>query len=297
MHPYLSILRPGNCLMSVVASLVGSFIILKTLAPISIIAAAIVFLITGAGNVINDYVDIEADKINRPKRPIPSGKIKPKSAIFYASALFILGVSLSMFTTAMAFSIAVFNTLLLILYSAKLKNKIYIGNAVVSYLVGSTILFGSAAVLTSFQPSLLMLPSILMLLSGLSNFSREIVKTLEDIEGDKFAFIKKIVKAAKQKVLEKFRLEKGEVKTNFNEGLAAKAAAMSLFLVIIISPIPYIFRLLGIGYIILLVPTALIFLKSIALILSKKRKYSRISRLIKIGMFMGLLAYVAGILV
>ncbi len=295
MRACLSILRPGNCLMSVAAALVGSFLILKTLSPISIIAAAVVFVITGSGNVINDYVDIEADRINRPKRPIPSGKIKPKAALLYSAALFIFGISLSALTTPAAFLIAVFNTLLLVLYSSRLKNKIYIGNAVVSYLVGSTILFGAASV-AGAQLHLLVLPSFLMLLSGLSNFSREIIKTLEDLEGDKFAFIKKIVKAAKQKVLEKFRLEKGEVKTNFNKSLARKAAAVSLFLVIIISPIPYIYGSLGIGYMIFLAPTLLVFLKSAAMILSKKRNYSSISKLIKTGMLLGLFAYVVGML-
>lgn len=296
MKAYITILRPGNCLMSSIASLIGSFIILKSLSPVSVIAAITAFLITGTGNVINDYVDIEADKINRPKRALPSAKIKPATALAYSIILFLLGISLSAFTTIPALLIAIFNSFLLIVYATKLKNKMYIGNAVVSYLVGSTILFGSTAVLVNFEIPALLLPVLMMSISALSNFSREIVKSLEDIEGDKLAFIKRVVRSAKQKIFEKFGIENGRVKTRFSESLAKKAAALTLMLVIIISPLPYLLRLLGPGYLILLVPTNLAFLCSAALLTSRKRKYSKISKLIKIGMLLGLLAYIAGIL-
>ncbi len=172
MLSYLSILRPFNCLMSVIAVIIGSFLLIKTANFSTLLAVITAFLVAGAGNVINDYVDIDADKINRPKRPIPSGKIKPKMALAYCIALFVIGISISFFINMPAFLLASVNSFLLIIYSTHLKRKIFIGNIVISYMVGSTILFGSLAVMDISNPSQLILPLLLMALSRLSNFRR-----------------------------------------------------------------------------------------------------------------------------
>ncbi len=297
MKVYLTILRPGNCLMSIIAVLIGSFLILKTFNPTILLASIAVFLITGAGNVINDYVDIDADKVNRPKRPIPSGKIKPKTALVYSVILFGIGLALSFFTTWFAFSLALINSFLLVAYSFSLKEKMFLGNAVVSYLVGSTFLFGSLAVISAVTPTVLVLPLLLMLLATLSNFSREIVKTLEDLEGDKLAFIKKVVQKAKAKILQKFKIEKENVKLRYSERFTASIAVLSLIIVIAINPLPYLLGLFGISYLFVVIPTDLVFLYAISsLLLSKnKKKYSKASKLIKIGMFLGLISYIVGI--
>jgi len=297
MLPYLKILRPVNCLMSVIAVLIGVFLITK-IPPIAALPAAIAaFLIAGAGNVINDFVDIEADKINRPKRPIPSGKIKPKTALGYSAALFAVGICLSVFTNWLALVIAAANSFLLIVYSTHLKNRMFVGNAVVSYLVGSTFLFGSAAVLDLSNPNLLILPLLLMLLASLSNFSREVVKTLEDLEGDKLAFIKKAVAKVKGKVLEKFGVKSGGVRFKYSIKFTTGVAIAALLVVIIISPLPYLLKILGLSYLVVLIPTDLAFIASIYTLVSSKNKkrFSKSSKLIKVGMFLGLIAYIVGI--
>jgi len=35
------------------------------------------FFISSSALILNDYFDIESDKINVPTRPLPSGKVKP----------------------------------------------------------------------------------------------------------------------------------------------------------------------------------------------------------------------------
>ncbi len=77
MNAYLEILRPFNALMGVIAVLLvsiigGNFTIYVP------VACVIVFIFTGAGNAINDYVDHKIDAINKPDRPIPSGRISLK---------------------------------------------------------------------------------------------------------------------------------------------------------------------------------------------------------------------------
>ena len=299
MKPYLTILRPANCLMSVIAVIVGGLLVLKTFSFPLIPASITAFLIAGAGNVINDYIDIEADKINKPKRPIPSGETKPKTALAYSAILFVFGIAFSFATTPLAIAIALVNSVLLVLYARYLKNMMFLGNFIVSYLVGSTILFGSAAVVASSNAQIFTLPLLLMALSTLSNFSREIVKTLEDLEGDRLAFIKQAVRKAKARILQKFHIEKGETKFKYSQRFTIGVAVASLLLSAAISPLPYLLRLLGPSYLVVLVPTDLTFLYAAYLLAfsESKTKFTKTSKLIKVGMFLGLLAYLIGVLV
>jgi geranylgeranylglycerol-phosphate geranylgeranyltransferase len=50
-------------------------------------AAALVCLISG-GHVLNDVFDIEVDRLNSPRRPLPSGQVSGKAAVTLAISLF-----------------------------------------------------------------------------------------------------------------------------------------------------------------------------------------------------------------
>ena len=49
------------------------------------------------GNVINDYFDVEIDRVNKPLRPLPSNTVRLSSVSGFAIILFALGVFLSIF--------------------------------------------------------------------------------------------------------------------------------------------------------------------------------------------------------
>ena len=86
MNAYLEIIRPGNAIMAVIAVLLIA--IISGIFTIKILLACIVvFIITGAGNSINDYFDYKIDAINKPERPIPSGRISLNKAGFYSLVL------------------------------------------------------------------------------------------------------------------------------------------------------------------------------------------------------------------
>ncbi len=295
---YLKLMRPLNCAMTALAVLAGGIITAKLGAfyNLNIYTAMLAaFLIAGAGNAINDYVDIEADKVNRPYRPIPSGKVKPKAALVFSFILFIIGIVLAYSINLAAFAIAAFNSLLLIAYSLRLKERMLLGNMGISYLVGSSFLFGGAAM------NDIMLPLLLFLLAALSNMAREIAKDLEDIKGDRLMFLKKIVNRAKTKLAQRFNMDlKGNVKLSYRPRVLSVMAAVSLALAISVSPIPYMMGMLGYVSLALLVPTDLFFLYSIFLFSrhgKKRREYARISRTIKLGMLFGLLAFLLGALI
>jgi geranylgeranylglycerol-phosphate geranylgeranyltransferase len=295
MLPYLVLMRPLNAVMSVFAVLIGSLLVagnnpplLSNLYPLAT-ALVVVFLISGAGNAINDYIDVDSDRINRPGRPIPSGRVSRGSALALSATLFLAGILLSLLISWLCFIIALINSILLVVYSWSLQDRILLGNMVIGYLVGSTFLFGGA----SFGD--LLLPGLLMLLAGLSTVSREIVKDLEDIAGDRKSFMKKLAAGVKIK-LSRF-VGKEEAGLAIEKGKARAAALAFMLLALIISPLPYLLNILGSAYLIVLVPTDIVFLLSMAVLYSRgRRKYSRSSRLIKAGMILGLMAFICGVL-
>lgn len=296
MLPYITLVRPLNAFMSSVAVLIGGLLvagsnpsILSSPYPF-ILALIAVFLITGAGNSINDYFDVEPDSVNKPNRPIPAGRITRKKAAAFSAALFAAGILLTFLINWACILIAVANSALLVVYSYSLQDRILLGNAVIGYLVGSTFLFGGAAL------GNLLLPGLLMLLAGLSTVSREIVKDLEDIEGDRKSFLKKLASGVKMK-LSRF-VGKEEAAPALNKGRATKAAGTFMFLAIVISPLPYVLNLLSFAYLVILAPADLIFLSSMVMLArgDGKKKFSRISRTIKAGMFLSLVAFIFGVL-
>jgi geranylgeranylglycerol-phosphate geranylgeranyltransferase len=177
---FLELMRPSNCLMAGVAAIIGFSIAGDwRIEPAALIFLG-VFLITGAGNAVNDYFDKEIDAVNRPDRPVPSGRVTPKMALIWSLALFSIGCVLANLINRQCLLIAAANSVLLFFYARRLKGAPLIGNISVAYLTGSTFLFGGAVygipgMTTSLIPALL---------SFLATMSREIMKDVEDMEGD-----------------------------------------------------------------------------------------------------------------
>jgi geranylgeranylglycerol-phosphate geranylgeranyltransferase len=141
-------------------------------------AALAAFLVTGAGNVLNDFYDAELDKTAHPERPIPTGEVTLKSAWNFAMALFTGGLILAVLVNWICVIFALVNTGLLFTYERSLKAKGLSGNITISYLTASVFLFGGASIV-----SFVFVP-ILFLLALLANVSREITKDIEDMEAD-----------------------------------------------------------------------------------------------------------------
>ena len=174
------IIRPVNAVVAGLAAILGYGIAAGNLVTGTILLFSAVFLITAGGNSINDYFDADIDRINRPDRPIPSGDVRPRMAWNISFALFSCGILIAVFTNPVCFGIAVFNTLLLVLYAARLKRTLVAGNLAVSYLSASIFLFGGAYL--GYEGIIRVLPVVLVTLFAM--LSREILKTAEDVEGD-----------------------------------------------------------------------------------------------------------------
>lgn len=178
---YIKIIRPFNFLFVILSVLFGAFWFAKDIHQfIPYLASLSAALIAGGGYVINDFFDREIDKINRPERPIPSGIIPPLSAKRYAFLLFIGGIVISIFLqNPWMISLALGNSVLLYLYAYKGKRMGFFGNILVAFVTGSTFIYGGLAnnnVGNSF---------FVFGCAFLYTIIRELVKDLEDVEGDK----------------------------------------------------------------------------------------------------------------
>jgi geranylgeranylglycerol-phosphate geranylgeranyltransferase len=269
MFAYLEILRSINGLMSVFAVFIAAMLIGLPISYNLLLAFIVVFLISSGGMIINDYFDYKIDKINRPKRPIPSGRISRKAALSYAISLFLIANIIAFFLNFYTFALAIFNTFVIFIYSWKLKRKLLIGNLIVSWLVASTFFFGSL-----LKETITVTIFILFLLSFSSNIGREIAKSIEDIKGDRK------IKAKTLPIIA-------------GKNFAAWIACIFIIFAIIFSFLPYIFSLLSINYLILVIIADIAFVFSCFIVfISPKRS----QRIMKIAMFMALIAFLAGII-
>jgi len=179
MNPYLEIIRPNICFLAIFGLIVG-LLLVKIPVNLWLWPILAVFLITASGNVINDYYDYNIDKINRPKRPIPSGRISSRNALILYFLLSFFGLVISFLVSFNFFILSIFNSALVFLYSKKLKRTVF-GNAVDSWLACSVFV---APVFISDKLVLNSPATILAIIAFLGNYGREVLKDVEDIKGD-----------------------------------------------------------------------------------------------------------------
>tara|TARA_B100001250_G_scaffold285808_1_gene247860 strand:- start:3775 stop:4614 length:840 start_codon:yes stop_codon:yes gene_type:complete len=183
---HIKLLRPLNVFTSGLAMVIGAGI-LGTLNNTGtlLLVMAVVMCFAGAANALNDVVDYEIDKINRPMRPLPSGFVKKRTALFISILLFSMGTltCLELSETAKVIGIVIAMPFM-ILYSKYLKGMPLVGNMIVSFILGLSFLFCGAA-FNNMSP--MWIPMILAF--GLT-LVRELVKDIADMEGDQSAGLK-----------------------------------------------------------------------------------------------------------
>jgi geranylgeranylglycerol-phosphate geranylgeranyltransferase len=183
---HIKLLRPLNVFTSGLAMVIGSGI-LGTLNNTGtlLLVMAVVMCFAGAANALNDVVDYEIDKINRPMRPLPSGFVKKRTALFISILLFSMGTLACLELSEAAKVIGIVIAMpFMVLYSKYLKGMPLIGNMIVAFILGLSFLFCGAA-FNNMSP--MWIPMILAF--GLT-LVRELVKDIADMEGDQSAGLK-----------------------------------------------------------------------------------------------------------
>ena len=157
-----------------------------------------ILLITAGGYIINDIYDEKVDKINKEDKRIINKKITSKIALVWYILFNIVSLILITYVcyiiNKLSFSlIFLYSIFALWRYSKKLKNSFLKGNLIVSWLVALSIinlgLLDIISVIRIENSSEIIFKIILIyaLFSFLMTLSREIIKDVEDIEGDRLS--------------------------------------------------------------------------------------------------------------
>ena len=165
------------------------------------ILVAATVLITAGGYVINDYFDIKTDLINRGM-VIVGTKISRRQAMMWHNILNITGVAAGFYVSAKAGYLwmgLLFLVIsgLLYFYSASYKRQFLIGNLLVAVLTAMVpllvVIFEAPVLYQYYAINAIKIPDISILFYWVGGFavfaflttlSREIVKDIEDFEGD-----------------------------------------------------------------------------------------------------------------
>ena len=175
------LIRSVNMMISLIAGMLSVYLAAPDSFNIrmAFVVGLTAALTAGFGNVINDITDIEIDRINKPERPLPSGRLSITQAWIFACLLSggaILTGLLSLPPAPIA--ILIFSNIVIALYSLIFKGIHLAGNAVVAFFTGLVFIYGGLA---AGNPAAGFVP---FAFAFLSNFIREVVKTAEDVEGD-----------------------------------------------------------------------------------------------------------------
>ncbi len=266
--------RPLNLLITFFSIIVGAALCIKGnyfLYKI-ILAAVSGVLISASANIINDIFDVEIDRINRPDRVLVKGELKKNEAIIIYLIFAYMGIFISSYINYVALIISTSASILLLLYSYKLKQVILLGNIVVAAMTGLAFMYGGAAV-QNIKPAV-----IPALFAFIINLIREIIKDMEDIEGD---------------------IKTGVKTFPFKFGFKASKKIIIIFsiLLILFTFYPFLLNIYGIKYLIIILalvdPILIYFIKSLVGDDSRKN-LNKLSFILKLNMVFGLLAIFLG---
>ena len=202
---YLRIVRPINLLLLLLTQWLIKFGFFETLGvQVAMNTSHFVLLvvatlcIAAAGNIINDIHDITIDTINKPKKVIVGKKISEKAAFNAYLTLNIIGVGAGFFLANQLghpglAAVFIIISVLLYSYATYLKSVLLLGNIVVSILVASSLLVliifdVYPAINTDLMELQIEASKTILWYAACAfyiNLIREIVKDIQDVNGDK----------------------------------------------------------------------------------------------------------------
>ncbi|MEN3063139.1 MAG: geranylgeranylglycerol-phosphate geranylgeranyltransferase [Candidatus Methanosuratincola petrocarbonis] len=271
----LRLIRPTNSLMMGLAVIIGEIAVLGSIPSLFEMALgfSVSFFLTASSMAMNDYVDLEIDRVNQPGRPLPSGAISKASALAISALTGAIGIMSAFPFRESAVFLAVLTFVASALYNLYGKKTGIWGNLVVSYCVAVPFLYGGIVVLGAFNVTSV----TFFLLAFLANTGREVTKGIADMEGDRLRGIRTVALV-------------------WGEKTAALVSALFYLTAVAITPLPYVFGQLGMSYVLLVVPVDVGFSYSSYRIIKESGRASalRVKTQVRYWMILALMAFLAG---
>ena len=173
------IIRPINLLITAFASAAAYFIVADSINVLNLCLIILSTVMTaGAGNIINDIIDIDIDTLNKPMRPLPSRNMTVGSAYVWYFILVAASMTAGFFLGYHSFAAVIFVNFVLLFYTVFLKRRPFWGNFVVAFISGYLFYFCSITTGNFVR----IIP--LAVSAFLFHFIREIIKDIADMDGD-----------------------------------------------------------------------------------------------------------------
>ena len=199
---FLKLIRYKNLFMVLLTMIFTNYVLIDSIVTdyfltnlqFYILSTSVVFITMG-GYIINDIFDIDTDAINKPHKVIIGRYISLKRAKYLYTIISLIGLFLGLYVSitnnmARLFWIYLFCILSLFLYSSYFKRKLLLGNIIISILCSLTIiltyLFHSKQIIKDSNDEILLYNLIAgySFFAFLTTFIRELIKDIEDIDGD-----------------------------------------------------------------------------------------------------------------
>ena len=229
-----------------------------------------VFAVSASILVLNDYFDVETDKINAPDRPIPSNQVTKTQALVFSIMLLLSGLVLSYLINFNTFLCAILLLVIGFLYNRKFKKNGLVGNLMVSFSVGMTFIYGGISVGLPFNKAVIFFGII----AALVDLGEEIAADAMDIKGD-------------------LLIDSQSLAIKFGRESALKISGSIFLIVILLSLLPFILKWFSLVYLIpIIIMDFSIGYSALKLINSKDQEGRKYIRSIYLGATFGLLVFI-----
>jgi geranylgeranylglycerol-phosphate geranylgeranyltransferase len=272
------LLRPLNVVMIGLGVVLGGVLAGGTTALFSEASNSLVrlavsaMLIGAAANAFNDVFDLRIDLRNRPDRPLPSGLVSVRVAKGIGVGGSLLGVALAATVSLGHLALALGVVGLLMVYNAMVKRVALVGNLLVALVLGLTLFYGGWG-MGPLGPVL-----VGAAFAFLTTLSREIIKDVEDVEGDAAAGARTLPVI--------YGLE-----------VSLRLVLGVIILTLLLTPLPYFLLDFTGVYLLSVLLTDALLLRACWLLLPAPSEAHRISNVLKGAMLFGMVALALGALV
>ena len=273
----LDLFRPVNCVMIGFAVIVGAFVSKPPTVPALQLALGFFtgFFICAYSMVVNDIYDLEVDRVNRPDRPIPSGRVTVREASRLSLVMLAAGLVCAFLSlNPLAVAIAIAYALVSWLYNSRAKRTGLPGNLIVASSLAIPFIYGGAVAGGSIGGSLLLMMALTAFFSGVG---REVVKSMADVEGDARRHVNSLART---------------------HGLVFASAVGAIFflLAVLSSWVPLLTGLANQVYTYGVIIPDVVFVYLAAAIVARHDPQSayRVKRIALVGMTLGLLVFIGG---
>lgn len=175
------LIRLGTVLSAMVVTALGGYVAAGSDPDWMLVALAAlsVGLILGAADAVNDIVDVEIDRVNKPWRPIPSGAVSKRVAYNVAGLLAIVGLGIAVFLGREATILCTLAVGVSFLYAIFLRKIPLVKNITVAGITAITVVYG--AISTGNIPVVVLVMSFVVFWCIMA---RETIKDIADVAGD-----------------------------------------------------------------------------------------------------------------